>query len=250
MGGRIKTKVIKSLRDCDPSGTEENGPESARDQNSNAGPRKPSDNKGGRQTTSGRGSQDEDPMILNVEEFIRQMVGNAQHRLLAPTDPNLDLEEIRRLITESQNVQPRDLSDQSTMSTELPIYESDTPDTSPRGRDAKMKKKTLRRKRFDPTHQRRPLYRPSPFLTYIKPEDYVCVPNNHNLPTYCHNALPFPWGVRLPLPKSQRNSPDLPVCSPLPLFPSENIIAFSYQHSSKHYQICADSKAEQKLEWL
>lgn len=99
-------------------------------------------------------------------------------------------------------------------------------------------------------HERRLLYRPSKFLTYVVPSEYVSIAPNSTLPAYPHNALPFPWGVRLPLPKSQRNSPDLPVCSPLPLVPQENIMAFSYQHSSRHYQICADSKANQELEWL
>ncbi|CAL1534104.1 unnamed protein product [Lymnaea stagnalis] len=119
-----------------------------------------------------------------------------------------------------------------------------------KGKEVKKKKKSKRQPDSERCHERRVLYRPSPFLTYILPNEYISIPPASNLPAYPHNRLPFPWGIRLPLPKSQRNSPDLPQCSPLPLFPPENIIAFSYQHSSKHYQTCADNKAEHNLEWL
>ncbi|KAH9500970.1 hypothetical protein Btru_069368 [Bulinus truncatus] len=222
--------------------------------NSNAGQEKPNGDKSPKSTPrSLRASSGEERMNLDVEDFIRRMVGEAQSRVMSPDeqDSNLDLDDLRRLVADAQNgAGPRDFSDLSTSSAEIPVYDSDTSDASARGRDSKVKKKKRKKMRFDPVHERRMLYRPSPFLTYIKPKDYVGIPANRNLPSYPHNALPFPWGVRLPLPKSQRNSPDLPVCSPLPLFPPENIMAFSYQHSSKHYQICADSKAEQKLEWL
>ncbi|XP_059174370.1 uncharacterized protein LOC131954609 [Physella acuta] len=137
----------------------------------------------------------------------------------------------------------------SSASATLPSYlHGDSDDSFVQETRHKKKKK---KKRSDiSVHERRVLYRPSKFLTYVVPSEYVSIAPTSCLPAYPHNALPFPWGVRLPLPKSQRNSPDLPVCSPLPLVPQENIMAFSYQHSSRHYQICADSKANQELEWL